>query len=277
MKNNIISVLFAVLIISTTNGYCQNTRTEIEIPGKGRIEVTGQESIYGFKYNNLRFYDGKGKLIKTITLKSDTVKTGKVLRVTECVGTKAAANDCYIGVSLFRYDPTLQNLGGSSLESWTEYYNPRGKLLWRKDCSGTDVSEDGNNVVLLIPIWSQRSKEYEYPKFGDPKYRERIIVVDSLGRETFRYEADSIRGYDYSGFNISGDFIFAHGAYHKPFTTFSKIVSIKHKRTHTIPEDTAAKYNYSVDKDYSVIYELKDDIIKGVTPFRRVIPLEEWK
>ena len=280
MKKSIITIALAVLFINAANGYCQKSKSLVDIPGKGRIERAGKKGN-----ESLRFYNEKGKLIKAISLKSDTVKTGKGLRVTECVGTKAAATGCYIGVSRFRYNPALENLGGSSLESWTEYYNPRGKLMWRKECSGSEVSADGSWVVLKISIWSPQAKEYDYAQYEDPKHRDRIIVVDSLGRETFRYEADSTRGYSYGGFHISNDIIFADLAYY-PDTSikyykdqhldFTKILSIKYKKAHTVPHDTAVKYDYGVDKDYNVVYVLKEDIIKGVTPFRRVIPLEEW-
>jgi len=281
MKTNLITLLLAALIINAASGFDQKNLILVDIPGKGRIVKVGEDGN-----QSLRFYNERGKLIKTIPFKTDTVKTGKGLRVTAYLGFIESLKNCYVGAVKYEYDPAIEYRVVPWVKNWSEYYNPRGKLLWRRESSGMSVSEDGSKVVLMIPILSPQATDYEYPEIADPKSRARLLVVDSLGRELFRYEADSSRGYSYSGFNISDDIIITDLTFFqdpsiKDFKDqrlyFTKVISIKHKKAHTVPHDTAVKYDYGVDKDYNVIYTSKEDINKGVTPFRRIIPLGEWK
>lgn len=213
----------------------------------------------------IEFRNDKGQLLKTISLKPETTAVGsdskgEKIKITEKYEFVYSKNEIYLGLRCLNYTryKNGNRVWPPEHEASVEYYNREGKLLWRKPGANSfSISDDGSRLAVIVPILSEKAKlgRYEEPEMEDPKYREQLIIIDSLGVELFKYET-----YKFSG--VAG--LIEHGKYGSVFLTQKYaeeggsdklIFSVDIPKTYIISKDTLKKYNtVFINNEGSIIF-----------------------
>lgn len=229
----------------------------------------------------VEFKNNKGQLVKSISLKADTVAIGNddngtKERVTTYYGGAIGNKYCILKtVRFYHYKNTYGSLVDPDAGSWIEYYNANGKLLWKiKDAYYDNVSAAGNRVVVVVPIFSDEAKKgkFEDPKSEDPKYREYIVVLDTLGNEIYRYETKDINGFGFATDNAK--YLWVHEIEKEGINTKIKTVylSIETGGKYIVPDIFGSTYSIVLNAQGLITIKLRSK-----KQIEKIIKPDDWQ
>lgn len=262
MRSKHVLFILVATIMATTH---LSAQFQPQYYNNGKLCVARDEYV--------KILDNNQKTVKTISLKPETTKIDSRNVVLVTNPPNVSGNGKFFTIEKYGWEVNAYDYIGE-IYSYINYYNDKGKMLWKKYGYSGYINHNGEKVIYCEPHYSEGAKRYEYdllPEMSDPKHRESIVLVSSDGKELCRFTARIIEMYRF----ITDDvFSFAYTDTNKltDKAEISALFNIHNKTILSSSQDSTGIYSkYRYDGSNGNIYMRLPD---GSS---RIIKPEEWK